>query len=224
MIYDTPHFRLLRKPAGIPSSRWQEYSFLDGIRDSLVSGMYTSSAGKPLAESFELFGPDHEYGLLNRLDNKTCGLLYFAKNKDAATRYLKLQAAHKITKYYIATVYGQMRWAFWRVNTPLAHHPTDANRMVALESEDDDHRSQIIDCETYREKFYYDVDLDMTTLLVQITKWARHQIRCHLWSLGHPIANDDLYTTKKQRHKWKKQWRYNDNDELGLMSVGLRYP
>ena len=90
---------------------------------------------------------------------------------------------------------------------------------MALTSPDTAHRSAPQLATTYYERMAYDKESDTTILAIEITKGVRHQIRCHLGSIGHPILHDPLYTTKKQRQKRKKQGRYSVDGELDLMSV-----
>lgn len=215
IMISTPHFNLLRKPASIPSTFGQEKSFLDNVKNTEIQSIITNST----------FSRVEEYWLLNRLDNDTQWLLYFAKNEEAEDLYQKLQSEGKITKYYIAHVYGRIRASFWRISTPMAHHAFDDTKMIIVDEETSAkaYRSQIQQVTTYFENLEYDTQTDITTLHIEITKWARHQIRCHLASIGYPVTNDPLYTTKKQRQKRKKQGRYSDSDTLWLMSVWMRY-
>ncbi|MDR2415997.1 MAG: hypothetical protein LBD75_05330 [Candidatus Peribacteria bacterium] len=50
--------------------------------------------------------------MLNRLDNETSGLLYFAKNPRVYQQFKALQATFHINKYYVAEVYGDISKAF----------------------------------------------------------------------------------------------------------------
>ena len=54
------------------------------------------------------FLPSEEYGLLNRLDTDTSGLLYFARSRDIYIKFRDLQNAGKVEKYYLAQVWGDV--------------------------------------------------------------------------------------------------------------------
>ena len=82
--------------------------------------------------------------------------------------------------------------------------------MVAITTPDTAHRSSPQPAVTYYEPVAYIQSTDTTIVAIEITKGVRHQIRCHLGSIGHPVLHDPLYTTKKQRQKRKKQDRYSD--------------
>lgn len=168
-MLSTPDFNLLRKPAGIPSTRGQEKSFLDNIKTN-VSLSEVEGSAKERQNSISNFTEEQEYGLLNRLDNETQGLLYFAKNQAAYDLYKKLQSDSKITKYYIASVYGYVRPLFGRVSTPIAHHATDKTKMVTVQDDETHYRSKQQYVSTYYEKLYYDKADDITILHIEITK------------------------------------------------------
>jgi len=227
---ETPNFYLVRKPSGIPSTWGQKYCFLDYIKDnrspyekSSSSFSFDQQMSRKEEREVAGFTSNDEYGLLNRLDNETSWVLYFAKTMADYELYRSLQSKHLIKKYYVANVYGRMRGEFWRICTPITHHPTDETKMQTLIDKNIHYRSQWQNVRTYRECLWYDEECDVTTLLLTITKWVRHQIRCHLASLGYPIINDAIYTTAKQRKKRKKQGRYKDKGVLGLMSVWICY-
>ncbi len=76
---------------------------------------------------------------MNRLDNATSGLLYFAKSPKIKEDYKTLQQLGKLKKTYLAEVYGDVR--YWTekngfiIDFPLAHHKFEKDRMVAITSD-----------------------------------------------------------------------------------------
>ena len=157
------------------------------------------------------FTQEDEYGLLNRLDNSTTGLLYFAKNKDIKKEYKELQKEWRVNKYYIAEVYWDIRYRIrdnWNViEYPIAHHKFSKDRMVVVLPNTD---SRKIDTRLHRVKTkilecFYDEDKQITTLTIIIQKWIRHQIRSHLSSIWYPIVWDEIYWKKKDPRKWNLQ-------------------
>ncbi len=54
------------------------------------------------------FSPEQEYGLVNRLDSDTSGLLYFAKDQETYGSYHQLQINEKVLKHYVAKVSGNV--------------------------------------------------------------------------------------------------------------------
>jgi 23S rRNA-/tRNA-specific pseudouridylate synthase len=191
------------KPAWFPTTFWKEKSFLEYIfeeKDHIV-----------IQSLLKEFTQEDEYWLLNRLDNSTTGLLYFAKNKDIKKEYKELQKEWRVNKYYVAEVYWDIRYRIrdnWDViEYPISHHKFSKDRMVVVLPNTD---SRKIDTRLHRVKTkilecFYDEDRQITTLTITIQKWIRHQIRSHLSSIWYPIVWDEIYWKKKDPRKWDLQ-------------------
>jgi len=52
----------------------------------------------------EIFGVEGELGLVNRLDNDTAGLVYFAKSQKIFDDYTLAQREAKVYKWYVVDV------------------------------------------------------------------------------------------------------------------------
>ncbi len=209
ILYQDKDLLLIRKPHGIASSRGQEECFLDIIKK------YWSDDSLR-AHQLQIFWEEWEYGLLNRLDNATAGLLYFARSETSKAQYLSLQAENRITKIYYAQVYGSPRSAFGQISTPIYHYRDDASRMTVDASKGRGKAQEVV---TYRELVESE-ELKVKSLLrITITSGCRHQIRCHLASIGYPVVWDRLYMSKKMR-KEKKEW-IQEIEKIELVSAGL---
>jgi len=195
--------RMARKPHHIASTRWKQPCFLDAIRDA------PDLHSRHLVE---YFGQDKEYWLLNRLDNETAGILYFAAHHEAYRIFKELQSQEHIHKYYVADVIGCTPF-FGTIKKTIWHHPDDASRMVINDTG--------VICETNYDRIHYDPDFHRSTLLISITKWVRHQIRIHMTSLWYPIVGDRLYINKSWRKHYAKLSLSYDDDHLHLWSIGL---
>lgn len=105
IVYQDEHYLLCWKPHALASTWGQEDSFLDCIQ------LY--GASDPLwNRQMAHFGVEEEYGLLNRLDTVTAGLLYMARDIESRDRYLQDQQNGCIKKIYYAKVYGTPRAGF----------------------------------------------------------------------------------------------------------------
>ena len=118
---------LARKEHALASSWGQEKSFLDTIKKY-------GSDKSVRQHQISVFGEEGEYGLLNRLDNVTAGLLYFARSYESKATYIHLQSQSQIKKIYYAQVYGTPRGSFGRINTPIWHHSGDMRSMTVDEN------------------------------------------------------------------------------------------
>ncbi len=255
MIFEDKNFYYFWKPAGIASTRWTGPSFLDsfmpdqykplpinvletslppGVRDYFHSWLHkkqitsVSNAHAIITFLTQTFSPEQEYGLVNRLDGETAGLLYFAKTQDFYASYRQQQKAWKVSKHYLATVKGNVGWVVhhgspdthhikveWEkivISYPLMHHRHLEDRMVMIKDpeEADKWRGKMHAPTTYCEVISYDIPSNQSLLHVTIKKWVRHQIRMHLAWCGYPIV-------------WEKLYAKNDFSlsDLHLWSIGV---
>ena len=190
-------FLLLWKKHWIPSSFGKKQSFLDVNRDFLVNTINLDPVNicKDDISLFENF--KKEYWLLNRLDNDTAWFLYFARNFETYRKFKLLQSQWKIYKLYIADVFGDYR-KFWKssIAYPIMHHKFLKEKMIVIKKSKDvsKWRWKMHFVETEVEFLYYDKEKNISTLLVYIKRWIRHQIRVHLASIWYPIVWDKLYS------------------------------
>ncbi len=193
------YFYYFRKPAGIASTFGQKKSFIDMLLASTDRDITAIMSWQQ-----EMFSEKEEYWLLNRLDNDTSWLLYFAKTPLFKSRYKTAQQNLDIQKYYIADVYGEYPVEHQEISYPIWHHKNSDDRMVVIldpKQTDKTKWNKLHNVTTHIEKLYYDAQDNTTTLLVSISKWIRHQIRAHLSSVWYPIVWEKIYVkTKKHGH------------------------
>ncbi|MEF2175852.1 MAG: pseudouridine synthase [Candidatus Absconditabacteria bacterium] len=194
MKYFDGNFYFVWKPQGLPSTFGQNNSFVDGL----------------IKDKFFIDNGLSELGLLNRLDNDTGGLLYFALNKDVYNEYKILQSEGRLLKIYIADVHGKIK-SDTVIAFPIMHSKFFQDRMIVIKNSNliFKGRGKKHFVETYLEVLYYDEVKNITTLRVYIEKGIRHQIRSHLQSIGHPVVGDKIYA------------KYTNDDKLHLRSIGL---
>lgn len=195
--YEDDFCYYMRKPHGIASSFGRWPCFLDIIQNH--NNIHDVALKTVATRLVEEFGQQGEYWLLNRLDNDTSGLLYFAKTQEIKENRRTLQKQWAITKYYIADVSGNVFWEQKLIAYPIIHHPQAKDRMICvLDSANKSHKNtKLLYCETRAEKLYYDEVNNYSCLLISIQKWVRHQIRCHLAAIWSPIIGEKLYKKKK---------------------------
>lgn len=211
--YEDNNFYYIWKPHGIASTFGMQKSFLD----QLISWMETSE-GQFFSAQKEFFTIESEFGLLNRLDNDTAGLLYFAKNPLTKKRYRKLQLEEKIQKIYLAEVEWNLLYhsdKIFTITTAIAHHKFKNDRMVVIPHENSEKyiakiKGKQHQVQTKVQPLYFDNKKNSTVCRVVIVKWIRHQIRAHLSSIGAAILGDKIYNKKTQEIK------------LHLWSIGIK--
>ena len=145
-------------------------------------------------------------------------LLYFAKNPKVYNGFRELQKDWKIDKFYVAVVYGNIQdWVDKNgnmIDCPIMHHRYNDDRMVVIRSSEDKAKWKwnIHNVETEIYEVDYDEKENITTVMVKIHRWIRHQIRAHLSSIGYPICGDEIYCKSKNQNF----------DKLQLFSVWMR--
>ena len=214
VYYQDKDFYYFWKPAGLASSRWKSVSFLDLMCDETLNGNIRDIINSQL----EFFWKEKELWLLNRLDWPTTGLLYFAKNPRIYSKFRELQKEWKIDKYYVAEVYWNIQnWVNenWNViNYPIMHHRYNDDRMVVIRWDWDSSKWKwnVHEVKTEICEIDYNERDNLSTALIKIHKWIRHQIRVHLSAIWYPIWGDTLYCKSKNQSFDKLQlfsvWMY----------------
>jgi 23S rRNA pseudouridine1911/1915/1917 synthase len=179
IVYQDKDLIVVDKPALVPSHP--------------LSPFETGTLANVLVARFpELVGvgtKSLEAGLIHRLDTGTSGILVAGRNHDAWSRLKQDLARRRWNKKYLVLVAGLMEPKV--ATLPLAHHPTDRRRMVALKDWKDPHRGQIFPAETRFQVL--ECFRDFCLLEADLITGVTHQIRVHLAESGHPVAGDALY-------------------------------
>lgn len=152
-----------------------------GVHSAAISGKDTPCVETVLPDMF----PDAEPVLLNRLDNLTSGLLLVALTPEARERYLAYENDGLIKKFYLAVVVGRLDG----IVTVKARLDTDSRKVTKVLADNDPDSRRWTDVTS----LVHDHAADTTLVRCLIMKGARHQIRAHLASIGHPIVGDPLY-------------------------------
>jgi len=130
---------------------------------------------------------------VHRLDKDTSGILLVAKDNKTLDFLQKQFKGKKVKKKYLALVVGNLKNKEGEVETLLGRSPGDRKKQkVYLPTEPGagGKREAITE---YKIKKRFD---DYTLLEVSPKTGRKHQIRCHLVYLGHPIAGDKMYGFK----------------------------
>ncbi len=132
---------------------------------------------------------------IHRLDKDTSGINLFAKNQEALIFFQKQFKNREVEKKYIALVAGKVKQDKGVIDTLIGRAPKEKKKQRAyLETEPNAEGKRRAVTEYKVVKRY-----DNYTLLEVMPKTGRkHQIRCHMVYLGHPIIGDKMYGFKGQ--------------------------
>ncbi len=129
-------------------------------------------------------------GIVHRLDKDTSGVMVIARNMKSFEELKKLFRERKIEKKYLALVYGKLKEKRGVISKPIARAATYKKQVVAGRKTKTKIREAVTEYKVLKAFNNY-------SLLEVIPKTGRmHQIRVHLFSIGHPIVGDKIYKLK----------------------------
>lgn len=183
IIYEDNDLLVVDKPAGLPVFKEGNISEKT-LADYLIEKYPELKKNEP-----------PRYGIVHRLDKDTSGVLLVAKNPEALIFFQKQFKNRSIQKKYLALAVGKMKDNKGIIETLIGRSPKDKQKQKAFFVGEPGSIGKREAKTEYKviEKF------ENYTLLEIIPKTGRkHQIRCHLAYIHHPIAGDKLYGFKNQ--------------------------
>ncbi len=217
ILYEDRNVLVVDKPAGI--AVFQEIvnpnTLITDGRRLLKSDVKNKTLIDLLLQQYpELknVGKSPRYGIVHRLDKDTSGILLVAKNNESLIFLQKQFKNRAVEKKYTALVVGLIKDDSGTIETLIGRAPKDKRKQKAYLPQDSNEqnlpaqagkRLAITNYEVVGRyespplprlrrvnKVYY------TLLKVQIKTGRKHQIRCHLSYIHHPIAGDKMYGFK----------------------------
>lgn len=127
-------------------------------------------------------------GIVHRLDKDTTGALIVAKD-DRTQNYLSREFKYRrVSKKYLALVYGQIQGGCGTISFPIGRHPTDRKKMSVRSA-------RARDAETaWTLKARYN---GASLVDIRLKTGRTHQIRVHFSAIHHPVLGDPLYGPKR---------------------------
>lgn len=138
-------------------------------------------------------------GIVHRLDKDASGLLVVARTQKSFASLKKQFQERQVDKIYSVLVYGVVAKDHDSINFEIDRG--DDGRMVARPNIDKlklRNVSKIQDGKESLSEYWVEKRYKRFTLLkVKIHTGRTHQIRVHMFAIGHPVVGDRLYVNKK---------------------------
>ena len=185
VIHRDDHILIVDKPEGLLSVPGRG----EHLRDSLLT---------------RLQADDPEVLLCHRLDRDTSGVMVFALTKAAQRAMGLLFEKKRVTKRYVARVWGEVAVAKGTVDLPLI---VDWENRPLQRVDHEIGRPSVTD-------WMREAEGDGETRLHLMPRTGRsHQLRVHMLAIGHPILGDPFYAEGAAR----------DFPRLMLHAEGLKF-
>ena len=193
VIFENADFVVLNKPSGLQVHPARVA--LTRHRQERNEPMLTEWIVKHFPETKTVGDdPATRPGIVHRLDKETSGVMIVPRTQDFFERMKKLFQEHAVQKEYRAIVEGVLENTSGVIDAPIGikngtlKRSIHATKMV---------KPAVTEYAVLQEGPAHDGK--SYSLLSVMPKTGRtHQIRVHLRSIGHPIAGDTMYGSKKQ--------------------------
>jgi 23S rRNA pseudouridine1911/1915/1917 synthase len=138
-------------------------------------------------------GEAPRYGIVHRLDKDTSGVLLVAKSTEALIFLQKQFKNREVEKKYLALATGIIKEDNGTIYTLIGRSNSDPRKQVAHSL---GYKGKADLREAVSEYKVLQRFANHTLLEVEIKTGRKHQIRCHLAYIHHPVAGDSLYGFK----------------------------
>lgn len=189
ILYEDKDILAVNKPAGIivhPNGKSKGPFLTDWILENYPR---TKNVGESL-ETKE-YGIIQRPGIVHRLDRDTSGVILIAKTKVGYECLKEQFKDRKISKKYLAFVYGEMKEQHGIINRPIGRSPKDFRRWSATRGA----RGEMREAETWYTRLAHRIGYSFVE--IEPRTGRTHQIRVHFKAINHPIISDSLYSPDK---------------------------
>jgi len=148
--------------------------------------------------------------IVHRIDKETSGLIVFARSAEAHRRLNRQFETREVEKTYLALVHGVITEDAISVDAPLRQFGSGRVAVDPARGKPSATEFRVLD------RFG-----SHTLVEARPRTGRRHQIRVHLYHLGHPIAGDPLYGGEATRRGFARMMLHAWRLELTLPSGRL---
>jgi len=174
-IYEEREFMVFDKPSGVlihPQTKKTPYSLTDEIKYQ--------------------FGRDAN--ITHRIDQETSGLVLCSKNKESEREIKMMFQERDMKKKYLALVHGELKESIC-IEEPLLRSQAESamvRMVVKVDERGKESKTDFKPLKYFKEK-------DMTLVECSPYTGRQHQIRVHLFHIGHTIVGDPIYGQSEEK-------------------------
>jgi 23S rRNA pseudouridine1911/1915/1917 synthase len=174
------------RPSGLlPIFQNQDFAIFDKPSGVAVHPKNLSNEYTLLDDIRYLFGKDGN--LTHRLDKETSGLIICSKNKNTEIYIKNMFQNKQIQKYYLALVKGIIKDKIVVDKPIITNKDLDIKVKVLIDEKGKKSITEITPLKKIGNN---------TLVMAKPLTGRQHQIRVHLYSIGHPIIGDPIYGVK----------------------------
>ena len=200
IVYEDNDLIVLNKPQGLvvhPGA---------GHKDMTLVNALIAHCGDNLSDTNGVIRP----GIVHRIDKDTSGLMLVVKNNDTHLAIADMMTRHEVVREYRAIVAGVVGPDSGTVDAPIARSANDRRKMtVKADGKPSVTHFQVLG--RYAEA---------TDLRLKLETGRTHQIRVHMNYIGHPVAGDPVYGSRKNRFGLAGQALHSESIEFIHPSTG----
>ncbi len=163
------------------------------FRENQIQGTFMVDLLLKEVPELENVGEPPRYGAIHRLDKETSGIVLIAKNNESFRFFQDQFKKRKVIKEYLALCTGNLKNKEGVIETNIGRSPKDRRKQRVFPLYDPKNNRKAITRYRVLKNF------ENYTLIKVIPETGRkHQIRCHMTHIKHPLAGDSLYGFKNQ--------------------------
>jgi len=183
IIFEDEYLMIVNKPAGMVT-----HPAFKNYTGTLVNGLlyYMEHLQKVKGGLSELNGLDRA-GIVHRLDKNTSGILVVAKDEITHMKLSNLFSKHDIEREYWALVWGHFKEKKGTIEKSLGRNPKDRKFFIVS----DKGKRAVTEYEVIKEFEF------LSLIKLNLHTGRTHQIRVHMFSMGHPVFGDPEYQGKR---------------------------